>query len=146
MAKHYSYVDAPKRAQTVAIEWERLELPDDCQDRPDERQDGFWPSQDPKDAGYVGKVPKKRFEQAREAAARRMREWESGEWQYIGVIARAHITIPIGGNSFRDLTIDSAGLWGIESDAGDYLDDVFEQEKAALMGELKTLAAWVLKQ
>ena len=28
---------------------------DDCPDAPDLRQDGFWPSLNPKDAGYMGR-------------------------------------------------------------------------------------------
>lgn len=34
----------------------------------------------------------------------------------------------------------SGGLWGIESDAGDYLNEVYEEEKAGLLTELRQLA------
>lgn len=53
----------------------------------------------------------------------------------------ARVFIPCGGSSFRLLTLRSAGLWGIESDAGAYLREVYEEEKADLRAELATFAA-----
>lgn len=122
--------------QQVHIKW-TMETPfDECGDRPDERDDGFWPSRDPDAAGYV--LPEN-FDAAQESAEARMEAWQDGEWQYVGVVACAEVYIPIGGGSFRVMTLRSGGLWGIESDAGDYLRDVFEEEKAALIGELTAL-------
>ena len=61
-------------------------------------------------------------------------------WQYIGVVAHADILVPIGGNSFRMLELDSAGLWGVESDSGEeYLNEIYEEEKAELRSQLATL-------
>ena len=38
-------------------------------------------------------------------------------------------------------SVRSAGLWGVESDAGEYLKEVFELEKDQLLSQLKTLGA-----
>lgn len=120
------------------IKWEMITLNDDCPDAPDERQDGYWPSQDKADAGSCGKTGLE-FEEEWQKAQDRYDAWKRGDWNYVGVIARAHISLPIGQGNSRLFTIDSAGLWGIESDAGDYLSSVFEDEKAQLLSELKAL-------
>ena len=48
----------------------------------------------------------------------RLRAWCNDEWSWIGVV----VTIECDG-----VEIGSASLWGIESDAGEYLDDVAEE-------------------
>src|SRR5882672_11238708 len=144
--QQYTHYDAPTRAQTVTIQWERVEARDDSGDTPEERDEGFWPSLDKDKAGYVGEENAARFDELCEAADARFKGWRDGDWYFIGVAARAHISIPIGGGSFRTITIDSGGLWGIESDAGDYLDEVFEEEKASLLAELATLGKWAAEQ
>jgi hypothetical protein len=144
--EQFTCYDAPTRAQVVTIQWERLEARDDCNDKPDDRDEGFWPSTDPKAAGYVGPENVERFEELYAAAMERMTAWNEGDWYYIGIVARAHVSIPIGGGSFRTLTLDSAGCWGIESDAGDYLDEVFEEEKAELLRQLAVLGKWAMEQ
>lgn len=55
---------------------------DDCNDSPDERQDGFWPSHDPNDAGYV--LPEN-FDKQQAIAEKVMRAWKNDEWHYFGV-------------------------------------------------------------
>jgi hypothetical protein len=102
----YAMADARGKPQKVHIHWEHIQLSDDSVDRPDERDEGFWPSKDPRAAGYVNPED---YEAAHEAALERMRAWEDGEWEYVGNIARALIHVPIGGGSFRLFTIDSAG-------------------------------------
>lgn len=136
MTEQFRNFDAPKAPQAVRIEWERVLKDDDSADRPDQMQDGFWPSQDPEDAGYV--EPDK-FEEAQELAQTRMAEFDAGDWGYVGVIARAHIAVPIGGGSFCTYTLDSPGLWGVESDSPEYLAEVFEEQKAELLEHLKTM-------
>lgn len=70
---------------------------------------------------------------ARKAAFRR------GEWHYIGVQAEATITI-ISNGVGRYYVLTSPGLWGIESDSGEkYLNEVFAEEKAALLADIKKL-------
>lgn len=68
---------------------------------------------------------------AREYAARaamqdyeRLRDWCNDHWHYVGVIVTA--------TDSDGCEIDSRSLWGIESDAGDYLLEVANE----LLGEL----------
>ncbi|HEY4356013.1 MAG TPA: hypothetical protein VGN16_09720 [Acidobacteriaceae bacterium] len=77
--------------------------------KPDERQDGFWPSLDPKDAGFIGEGKTQsdlRFAYA--AAETVMNEWKADNWFYVGVavtVSRADIQLTGKyGNA----------LWGIE--------------------------------
>lgn len=138
----YTMTDSPGREQCLHISWTRLLIPDEHADAPDDSDDGFWPSQDPDAAGYIGPNPERSFEEQQEAAEARMEAWRAGDWGFVGIVARAVVHIPQGGQSFRVLTLDSAGLWGVESDAGEaYLAEVYAEQKADLMAELKTLAA-----
>lgn len=135
---HYRNFDAPKRPQKVHIAW-RLEMPDDdSPDAPDERDNGFWPSHNEDAAGYVDP---ENYDEAQRIASERMLAWRRGEWGYIGVVAVAEIAIPIGQGAFVTHTLRSAGLWGIESDVGEYLSEVFEEEKAELLSQIETLCA-----
>lgn len=141
----YANYDAPDRPQVVSIRWEMVQLDDDAQDAPDERQDGFWPSLDPDDAGYIGADDPAEFDHLMAAAQQRMDDWRADRWNYVGVIARAHVAVPIGGGSFTHFSLDSAGLWGIESDSGaDYFAEVFEDEKAQVIANLGKLSRYVL--
>jgi hypothetical protein len=146
----FSNTDAPRLPQRVRISWELLTPADDSGDRPDENDDGFWPSLEPDACGYIGDAApddvdgvahQAEYERQLEAAEARMAAWEADGWHYVGVVARARVFIPIGGGSFRVMTLDSGGLWGIESDAGDYLREVFGQERENLLAELRTLGA-----
>lgn len=132
-------IDISRWPQKVRIEWEMLTPSDDSTTRPDERDEGFWPSLASGSCGFCDCASESEFEALERAATDRMAAWEAGEWEFVGVIAKATVYIPIGGNSFRIMTLQSGGLWGIESDAGAYLNDVFEEEKVALQAELKTL-------
>lgn len=96
---------------------------DDCTDRPDERQDGFWPSLDPNAAGYIGTGPRPKERLAAEQAKADaiMKAWQADEWFYCGIvlcITRAGIT----------LDDHAASLWGIETNypnsENTYLNDV----------------------
>lgn len=154
MANQFRMIDSATAAQRVRISWEMLTPRDDSSDRPDERDEGFWPSLDPDACGYIGdaephdvngREQAKRFDDALEAAETRMAEWESDDWHFVGVVARAHLFIPAGGNSFACYTLDSPGIWGIESDAGDYLREQFEQQKEELRDHLATLAAAMIR-
>jgi hypothetical protein len=124
--------------EQVRIQFEMETPSDDSRDRPDERDEGFWPSKDPDDCGYCSPDT---YDEQHAIAVARMASWENDEWEYVGVVAVAHVAIPIGGGSYTTHTFRSAGLWGIESDAGEYLEEVFEEEKDALLDQLKTLGA-----
>jgi hypothetical protein len=108
----------------------RLEY-DDSGDRPDDNDEGFWPSQDPKAAGYV--LPDN-FNSEMTKAQERMRAWESDEWCFVGVVLSAHIIV-----NGTELALDNhaASLWGIESDSGGYLTDIANE----LLGEAEDAAA-----
>lgn len=49
---------------------------------------------------------------------KRMSDWRDGYWSYVGVVVTAECSC------CRRFTGKNASLWGIESDAGDYLDEV----------------------
>ena len=61
---------------------------DENTDAPDERQDGFWPSLYPNDAGFIGAGNgwRDRFDKAQAKAKRVMAAWKNDEWYYCGVI------------------------------------------------------------
>jgi hypothetical protein len=136
MVNQFTMRDGVSREQKVHIKWSKKIIADEYQEAPDANDDGFWPSRDKNSAGYV--LPEN-FDSEQAKAEQRMLDWQRGEWYYCGVIAECEILIPIGNNSFRVMTLSSAGLWGIESDAGDYLDEVFEEEKDSLFEQIKTL-------
>lgn len=103
-----------RHADGVYVQWQRI-IEDDCDGNPRDYlfQDGdYYCEQD----------------QARLDA------WYRDEWHFIGIRARANVTIVKNSVGFS-FSLDSPGLWGIESDAGeDYLAEVFEEEKASLSG------------
>jgi hypothetical protein len=74
----------------------------------------------------------------REASRAQSFVWEI--WHYVGVKARATVTIPYGA-SFISTVIESPGIWGIESDSGPaYLAEVYEEEKATLRFMLESIS------
>ncbi len=81
---------------------------DDDTTPPDKRQDGFWPSLDSKDAGYIGRKSKRTL--AREHAHMKhvYDSWCRDEWHYYGVVVNVF-------KSGVQLTADyDHALWGIE--------------------------------
>lgn len=99
---------------------------DDCTDSPDQRQDGFWPSCNPKDAGYV--LPEN-YESEQAKAKEVMRAWNADEWFYCGVA----VTIERAGIVLTG-RYDNA-LWGVDCNYpgadNSYLCDVANE----LLGE-----------
>ena len=84
-------------------------------------------------------IPADASRKDRAADLKRRDAWRAGEWDYVGVIARATIKIPYGAASIT-ATIDSPGLWGVENDSGeDYLAHVFGEERATLLDMLESL-------
>ena len=96
---------------------------DENTDAPDARQDGFWPSLYPNDAGFIGAGNgwRDRFDAAQAKAEAVMAAWKNDEWFYCGVI----LSVVIEG-----ITLDrfAASLWGIEANYPDsdnaYLTEV----------------------
>ena len=58
---------------------------DDDTTPPDKRQDGFWPSLDPKDAGYIGPKSKSTLARERKHMKHVMDSWLRDEWHYYGI-------------------------------------------------------------
>ena len=87
---------------------------DDPPDAPDERQDGFWPSLYPNDAGFIGAGNgwRDRFDTAQAKAEAVMAAWKNDEWIYCGII----LAVAIDG---LVLTDHAASLWGIETNYPD---------------------------
>lgn len=69
-----------------------------------------------------------RIERAVQADFDRLRRWLSNDWCYVGVIVTE-----VSGEGYN-------ALWGIESDAGDYLDEVVEELVDELL--MPRLRAW----
>lgn len=82
---------------------------DDCGGSPDKQQDGFWPTLDPKDAGYIGDgKTAAQLTYAKRKASHVMNAWKSNEWWYVGV------AVIVSKNGIQ-LTGDfDHALWGIE--------------------------------
>lgn len=81
---------------------------DDCVDRPDQRDDGFWPSRDPKAAGYIGAKSDRTFRKHMARAKATLLAWEADEWFYCGVC----VTIEKDGVQLTG-NYDHA-LWGVD--------------------------------
>lgn len=111
---------------------------EDCS-KPDERDDGFWPSLDPTNAGFIGEGKTRRqFQCALNKARKVMKAWENDEWWYCGVAVTAW-----RGDKQLTPTFSNA-CWGIEcnypSRTGNaYLNEVASEEAIRAMAE-----AWVL--
>ena len=76
------------------------------------------------DISYLQQYDKKRLE-----------AYYNNEWHFVGIQAVAEIRI-----DGLLQTINSGGLWGIESDSSDeYFDEVFEEEKEQLKDVLLQL-------
>lgn len=71
----------------------------------------------------------------------RLEAYNRGTWEMIGIKAVATIHIPVDGdNTVKIQTIDSGGLFGIESDEGeDYIKDIEREQIAEVKKYLKIL-------
>ena len=58
---------------------------DDDSTPPDERQDGYWPSLDPKSDGYIGPKSKATLARQMKQAKDVLEAWKKDEWWYVGV-------------------------------------------------------------
>jgi len=109
---------------------------DETLDAPDERQDGFWPSLYPDDAGFIGSGNgwRDRFDAAQARAEKVMATWKNDEWYYCGVILYVAI---------EGITLDRfvASLWGIEANYPDsdnaYLTEVANELLPEAIAEAK---------
>ena len=81
-----------------------------------------------------------------EVNAERLAAYRVGEWHCIGIRARATFLIDLGHGALIQ-TVDSPGLWGIESDSDpEYLDEMFSEETQTLRGILARLNVTVVEE
>jgi hypothetical protein len=66
----------------------------------------------------------------------RCEAYNRGDWYCMGVIAKARVQLA-GSDVVQ--TVRSSGLWGVESDSGDYIDETHKAELDALRSELSAL-------
>ena len=72
--------------------------------------------------------------------AERLASYNRGEWYTIGIKAYATIEIPIDEKTSSIQTIESGGLWGIESDSrSDYKTTIGKEEVDEVKHLLRTL-------
>ena len=96
---------------------------DDCQDSPDQRQDGFWPSLYIGAPGFIGPGNnfRQRFAEAQASAEAVMESWRQGDWFYCGIVLSVTL-------EDVDLVRTAAALFGIEANYpgtdNSYLTDV----------------------
>lgn len=85
-------------------------LRDDCPDAPDERQDGFWPSEYIGDPGFIRPGPnwRHRLAEARAKAEAIMAAWREDEWLFCGIV----LSVSREGVTLCDC---AASLWGVEA-------------------------------
>jgi hypothetical protein len=76
--------------------------------------------------------------------AERLAAYRAGAWHCIGLKARASFLIGLGEVAVIQ-TVESPGLWGIESDSDpSYLDEVFHEEAQTLRDMLAQLNVSVI--
>ena len=80
---------------------------DDSSGRPDRECDGFWPSLNPKDAGWIGDKSPSTLARRRARAQSVMDAWQNNEWFWCGIVLSV---------SRNGVVLDgrAAGLWGVE--------------------------------
>lgn len=68
----------------------------------------------------------------------RAEAYSNGHWHMIGIVAKATVSRPIGNSARRLETLQSSGLWGIESDSDTaYLMEVAQEELHDLKSHLE---------
>ncbi len=70
----------------------------------------------------------------------RLDAYNRGVWEMIGIKAIATIHIPVDGDTVKIQTIDSRGLFGIESDSDNgYIQDIGREQIAEVKNHLRIL-------
>lgn len=113
---------------------------DDSPDSPDERQDGFWPSEFIDDPGFIGPGPnwRQRLAEAQRQAQEIMEAWREGEWFYCGIV------LSVSRNAIV-LAPHAASLWGVEANYpgsdNSYLTEVANELLAEALSEARAALA-----
>ena len=67
----------------------------------------------------------------------RKNQLEQGLWHFVGVIVEASLTLQYSGKIDRKIVLGDASLWGIESDAGEYFEEVIQELAPEALDEAK---------
>jgi hypothetical protein len=87
---------------------------------------------------YLGESPANRA-QYEKADGERLAAFHRGDWNMIGLRAKATIWIERPGYR-TNYTLESPGIWGVESDSGeDYLAELFAEECATLKADIEAM-------
>ena len=115
---------------------------------PAERDDGFWPSRDPKDAGWIGENPKESFEVQQARAESVMMAWENDAWFYCGVVLSVSRPIMIDGCTQTEVVISdhAASLWGVECNCSARKNEYLTEVANELLDEALEHARECLRQ
>jgi len=109
---------------------------DDSDMRPDERDEGFWPSQKPNDTGYCPY----NFDEAMARAKMVMAAWENDEWHYYGV------AVTVFKNGVQLTPTYAHSVWGIEGNYPDSNNDYFTEVANDILPEAIDDAKAVIKK
>lgn len=129
---------------TVSVEHEEFILTAtihlDCNnDRPDEMQDGFWPSLDPRNAGYIGPKSKSTLARRMKKAQEIMAAWYNGDWFYVGV------AVTVERNGIALTGEYNNAIWGIECNFpgsdNEYLTETANDLAHAALAEARNVIA-----
>lgn len=82
---------------------------DDDNGPPDVRNEGFWPSLDPQDAGYIGPKSPRALKAAQRRAQAIHEGWKNNAWFYVGVEVNVFLKDAQLTDNFTH------ALWGIEA-------------------------------
>jgi hypothetical protein len=116
---------------------------DDCGDRPDERDDGFWPSLDPKSAGYIGEKSKSTLARQTAKAKEVMAAWERDEWWYVGV------AVTVSKNDIQLTGRFDHACWGVDCNYpgsdNSYLMDIANEELGSALAAAREAIAGLVE-
>lgn len=118
---------------------------DDCAGRPDEVDEGFWPSRNKNDAGYC--YPHL-FDEQLAHAERIMKAWRNDEWFYCGIVLSVAKPVDIKGRVQHEVVISNhaASLWGLECNYPDSKNEYLTEVANELLSVACDVANECLKQ
>jgi hypothetical protein len=119
---------------------------DDSGEKPEDRDAGFWPSKNPKHAGYVEPEEPEEYETQLAQAQRIHKVWCNDDWFYCGIVLSVSHRVFVPHHPFNDVLIarDAASLWGVgvnypgcdnshlTDTANELIDEALDYAKAAV--------------
>lgn len=126
------------RAIVDGIEYTATIHRDDDAGKPEDRDEGFWPSLDPSAPGWIGNNPRKPFDQQMAECEEVMRRYRAGKMIYCGVVVTAR---KAGIELVREY---ECALWGVDinwphGDNGylvEVANELFEEARAMAQANL----------